>query len=233
MCHDVNLYNLYAALRQNSKCSNSVVRGYRLLNILYKKQPPTQGWKKGAQNSHLLELKLQKYLQVFKLISLTTLCHFSNKRIISMAHKNTCGELRICFYQEGCDFTLHFQYIYHIWYSRYSIPVYSRIKWKATFSKWLIHKVLWWVLHHSSTVTFKKQITCIARNYIIKPFINLQPLPYANNNHFVNNIHKMMLQSLSDLCIYEACDSVIFQWHLQITHLSLASHHNICIHWYL
>lgn len=153
---------------------------------------------------------------MFKLISLTTLCHFSHKRIISMVHKNICGELSICFFHKGCNFTLHFQYIYHIWYS---IPVYSRIKWKAIFSKWLIHKDLWWVLHHSSTVTFKKQTTCIARNYIIKPFINLQPLPYANNNPFVDNIHKMMLQSLSDLCISEAYDTVIFQWHrLHICH---------------
>lgn len=151
---------------------------------------------------------------MFRLISLTKLCHFSHKRIISEAHKNICGELSIRFFQEGCDFTLPFQYIYHIWCI---IPVYSRIKWKAIFSKRLIHKYLGWVLHHSSTVTFKKQITFIARNNIITPFINLQPLPHANN-HFVEDIHKMMLQSLSYLYIYEACDTLISQGHLHICH---------------
>ena len=60
----------------------------------------------------------------------------------------------------------------------------------------------------------------------------LQLLPHANN-YFVEDLHKKMLQHLSDLFIYEACNTKIFQRHLQIRHIPPVSHHSICLHWYL
>lgn len=57
----------------------------------------------------------------------------------------------------------------------------------------------------------------------------LQLLPHANN-HFVEDLHKM-LQHLSDPFIYEACNTIIFQRHLQIRYLPPVSDHSTCIEW--